>query len=73
MQTDQASALDQAMLSLHADLAALLAHQDAQAARNRFAQLAQQLDRALDRLPARSSRPRRGSALPGPDHQTAEH
>jgi hypothetical protein len=29
MQADQASALDQAMLSMHADLAALVAQQDA--------------------------------------------
>ena len=50
MQTDQASALDQAMLSVHADLAALFAHQDAADA-DRFARVMGQLGRALDRLP----------------------
>ena len=50
MQTDQASALDQAMLSVHADLAALLARQDAADA-DRFAQVMGQLGRVLDRLP----------------------
>jgi hypothetical protein len=50
MQADQASALDQAMLAVHADLAALLACQDAVGA-NRFAGLTGQLARLLDRLP----------------------
>jgi len=50
MQTDQVSALDQAMLGLHADLAAQFAAQDA-ANEGRFAGLAGQLSRVLDRLP----------------------
>jgi len=50
MQADQASALDQAMLCVHADLAALLAHQDA-ADGDRFARVLGQLARVLDRLP----------------------
>jgi NACHT domain len=49
MQADQATALDQAMLSVHADLAALLAHQDVADA-GRFAQVMGQLGRVLDRL-----------------------
>jgi hypothetical protein len=51
MQTDQASALDQAMLSVHADLVALLAHEDAADA-DRFARVMGELGRVLDRLPA---------------------
>ena len=50
MQADQASALDQAMLSVHADLTALLAYQDAADA-DRFARVMGQLARMLDRLP----------------------
>jgi hypothetical protein len=50
MQTDQATALDEAMLSVHADLAALLAVQDAADA-DRFARVMLQLGRVLDRLP----------------------
>ena len=50
MQADQASALDQAMLSVHADLAALFALQDAADA-DRFALVMGQLERVLDRLP----------------------
>jgi len=49
MQADQASAFDRAMLSVHADLAALFAIQDAAGA-NRFARVMGQLTRALDRL-----------------------
>jgi hypothetical protein len=50
MQADQASTFDQAMLSAHADLAALLADQEAIGA-NRFTQVMDQLGRTLDRLP----------------------
>jgi len=50
LQADQASALDQAMLSVHADLAALLAVQDAADA-GRFASVMGQLGLVLDRLP----------------------
>jgi hypothetical protein len=50
MQADQASALDRAMLSVHADLVALLAHQDAANA-ERHAQVMGQLARVLDQLP----------------------
>ena len=50
MQTDHASALDEAMLTLHADLAALSAHQDA-THEERSARLMGQLARVLDRLP----------------------
>jgi hypothetical protein len=50
MQADQASALDQAMLSVHADLAALLALQDAADA-GRSSRVMGQLGQVLDRLP----------------------
>ena len=50
MEADQGSALDQAMLGVHADLAALLARADAVDA-DRFAQVMGQLTRVLDRLP----------------------
>jgi hypothetical protein len=50
IRADQASALDQAVLSVHADLAALLAVQDAADAR-RFALVIGQLERVLERLP----------------------
>jgi len=50
MQADQASALDKAMLSVHADLAAQFARQDASDA-VRFARVMGQLGRMLDRLP----------------------
>ena len=50
MQTDQASDLDQAMISLHADLAAQFAHQHVVGA-DRFARVMGQLGRTLDRLP----------------------
>jgi len=51
IQADQASALDQAMLSVHADLAALLVQQDVADA-DRFARVMCQIGRVLDRLPA---------------------
>ena len=51
MQADQASALDQAMLNVDADLAALLAHQDAADA-DLFVRIVGQLGRVLDRLPS---------------------
>jgi hypothetical protein len=54
IQTDQASALDQAMLGLHADLAVQFAAQDA-ANSVRFAQLIGQLGLVLDRLPPGSA------------------
>ena len=50
MQADLASALDYAMLGVHADLAALLAYQEAADA-GRFAALMSELGRVLDRLP----------------------
>ena len=50
MQADQASALDQALLSVHADLAALCAVREAADA-NRFALVMCQLERMLDALP----------------------
>jgi hypothetical protein len=50
LQADQASALDQVMLSVHADLVALLAAQDA-ASSERFAGVMSELGRMLDRLP----------------------
>ena len=50
MQADQASALDRAMLSVHADLAVLLAHQGAANA-ERHARVMGQLTRVLDQLP----------------------
>jgi hypothetical protein len=50
MQADQASALDQAMLGVHADLAALLVQQDVDA--DRFARVMDQLAHVLDRLPS---------------------
>jgi hypothetical protein len=54
LQADQASALDQAMLSVHADLAALFAVQDAADA-DRFARLMSQLTRVIDLYPSRSA------------------
>ncbi|MGD0241878.1 MAG: hypothetical protein ABSB59_16340 [Streptosporangiaceae bacterium] len=56
MQADQASALDRALFGLHADLAALLACQDAAGA-NRFAGLTGQLAQLLDRVPPGSADP----------------
>ncbi len=50
LETSQASALDEAMFSLHADLAALLVAQEA-AAYYRFAKVMDQLGLVLDRLP----------------------
>jgi hypothetical protein len=50
MQADQASTLDQALLGVHADLAAQLAGRDAANA-ERFARMMGQLGRVLDRLP----------------------
>ena len=50
MQADQASALDEAMLSVHADLAALLALREAADA-ERFTLVVSQLERMLERLP----------------------
>jgi hypothetical protein len=50
LQTDQASALDQAILGVHADLAALFAHHDATDA-DRFARVTGQMAQVLDRLP----------------------
>jgi hypothetical protein len=50
LQADQASALDQVMLSVHADLVALLAAQNTAAA-ERFAGVMSELGRVLDRLP----------------------
>ena len=49
LENRQASALDEAMLSVHADLAALLAHQEADDVR--FSRVMGQLGRVLDRLP----------------------
>ncbi len=54
MQADQASALDQAILGVHADLAALLALHDVAEA-DRFAGVTGQLARVLDRLPPGSA------------------
>jgi hypothetical protein len=50
MQADQASSLDQAMLSVHADLAALFVLRDSAAA-DRYALVIGQLTRVLNRLP----------------------
>ncbi len=50
LETNQATALDEAMLSVHADLAAMFAVQDAATA-DRFACLMSQLVRVLERLP----------------------
>ena len=50
MQADQASALDHALLSVHADLAALCAVREA-ADGNRFGLVMSQLERMLDTLP----------------------
>ena len=50
LQAGQASALDQAMASLHADLAALAAQRDLAEA-DRFAQVIGELGQMLDRLP----------------------
>jgi hypothetical protein len=50
LQAGQASALDQAMAGLHADLAALAAQRDVAEA-DRFAQVMGELGRMLDRLP----------------------
>jgi hypothetical protein len=50
IQADQASALDQAMLSVHAGLAALVALQETTGT-DRFAFVMNQLERMLDRLP----------------------
>jgi NACHT domain len=57
LHTDQASALDQAMAGVHADLAALVAHRDVAEA-DRFGQLMGELSRVLDRLaPVSASEP----------------
>jgi NACHT domain len=56
LQADQAGALDQAMLSVHADLAALLVHQDV-ADMDRFTRVMSRLACVLDRLPPRSAGP----------------
>ena len=50
LQADPARTLDQALMSAHADLAALLAVQGETDA-DRFGQVISQLERALDRLP----------------------
>ena len=50
LQADQASALDRAILSVHADLAALFVHNEAADA-ERFGRVLGQVARVLDRLP----------------------
>ena len=49
LETCQGRALDEAMFSMHADLAVLLAHQETD--EDRFTRVMGQLDAALDRLP----------------------